>query len=321
MNHIRNSRELNIKPKKLGFTKGEHVSMKTLGETIKYIRQSKSLTQSDIYQNHFSRATFQNIENDITIPNVTKFKEILMELNVSDEEFTFIQNNKSLDERSNLKFEYDNIYSSLEIEKIERLSQKFTIYLNKNKDTELQELNACLKAMLIIQKENDFDKARLEIENIWIDKEQLDEWYWNDIKILSTIFFTFPPETAHSIVERLSKELEKYSKLKDTQRQQISIYLNLTSFEMIHENWDKTILSADKAIALSKQLKLYLQWASAHGKKGIALYKQKKYATAEIHINKCLDTLKNIDNLQLDEYHKDLKRFIPEYTPQIHKQT
>lgn len=294
--------------------------MKKLGETIKYIRQSKGLTQSDIYQNHFSRATFQNIENDITIPNVTKFKAILMELNVSEEEFNFIQNNKNLDERSNLKFEYDNIYSSLEISNIENLIHKFSAYLKNNKDTELQELYACLKAILIIQKENNFDKARLEIQNIWTSKEKLNQWYWNDIKILSTIFFTFPPETAHNIVERLSNELAKYSKLKDTQRQQISIYLNLTSFEMIHGNWKQTIISADKAITLSKQLKLYLQWASAHGKKGIALYKLNKYEEAEQHIKKCIETLKNIDHTQLEEYHKDLKRFIPEYDQQTQKQ-
>lgn len=66
--------------------------MKTIGQTVKMIRQIKGFTQSEVYSGVMSRSfahRFENGENDIS---AAKLFKILDNLSISANEFRFIQN-------------------------------------------------------------------------------------------------------------------------------------------------------------------------------------------------------------------------------------
>ncbi|HAO6555517.1 TPA: helix-turn-helix transcriptional regulator, partial [Listeria monocytogenes] len=67
--------------------------LKTTGMTIKEIRVSKNIKQEEIYNNLISRNVLWQIENDKIRTNYEILKEILKRLNVSFNEFLYIQNN------------------------------------------------------------------------------------------------------------------------------------------------------------------------------------------------------------------------------------
>lgn len=283
--------------------------MKSIGETLKYIRTSKNLTQKDVYTNIISRASYQNFESDKQTPNIAILYKLLHVLGMTIEEFFFIKNNKKLDERGELKYLYDQINTSLEKEKINNLIHKNYTYLLKNNDFEIYDLTKCLEAVSILQKSDDFKQAKEIVSYIWANKMKQDELYLTDIKILASIFFIFPEDTALNIAKRVNNELKTYQKFENTTRLQISILLNTSSFLMIHNRTKEAELFLNDVIKIAKQHKYYLQWAVALGKKGIVRYIQNQ-TDYKTYIEKCSQLLQIMDEpLQHQDYISELQKY------------
>ncbi|MBC1484583.1 helix-turn-helix transcriptional regulator [Listeria sp. FSL L7-1509] len=293
--------------------------MKTIGETLKYIRKSKNLTQKEVYTNIISRASYQNFESNKQTPSISVLNQLLNVLGMSKEEFFFVQNNKRLNARGELKYLYDQINTSLEEDKITNLIKKNYAYLaNNNNDYEIQHLTKCLEALTILQKKDDFKKAKEVVSYIWQEKMKQDELYLTDIKILASIFYIFPEETALNIAKRINKELKTYQKFENTIRLQISILLNTSSFLLMHNKIKEAELFVNDVLHLAKDNKYYLQWAVAIGKKGIIqfLLNKKEYKQ---NIEKCSKLLEYMDEpLQLEDFKTELNKYhIP--LPKIQK--
>nr|WP_199201704.1 helix-turn-helix transcriptional regulator [Listeria ivanovii]QPL19502.1 helix-turn-helix domain-containing protein [Listeria ivanovii]UCK61633.1 XRE family transcriptional regulator [Listeria ivanovii] len=284
--------------------------MKTIGETLKYIRKSKNLTQKEVYTNIISRASYQNFESNKQTPSISVLNQLLNVLGMSKEEFFFVQNNKRLNARGELKYLYDQINTSLEEDKITNLIKKNYAYLaNNNNDYEIQHLTKCLEALTILQKEDDFKKAKEVVSYIWQEKMKQDELYLTDIKILASIFYIFPEETALNIAKRINKELKTYQKFENTIRLQISILLNTSSFLLMHNKIKEAELFVNDVLNLAKDNKYYLQWAAAIGKKGIIqfLLNKKEYKQ---NIEKCCKLLEYMDEpLQLEDFKTELNKY------------
>ncbi|MBC1814102.1 helix-turn-helix transcriptional regulator [Listeria booriae] len=284
--------------------------MKTIGETLKYIRKSKNLTQKEVYTNIISRASYQNFESNKQTPSISVLNQLLNVLGMSKEEFFFVQNNKRLNARGELKYLYDQINTSLEEDKITNLIKKNYAYLaNNNNDYEIQHLTKCLEALTILQKEDDFKKAKDVVRYIWQEKMKQDELYLTDIKILASIFYVFPEETALNIAKRINKELKTYQKFENTIRLQISILLNTSSFLLMHNKIKEAELFVNDVLNLAKDNKYYLQWAAAIGKKGIIqfLLNKKEYKQ---NIEKCCKLLEYMDEpLQLEDFKTELNKY------------
>ncbi|EAC8234988.1 helix-turn-helix transcriptional regulator [Listeria monocytogenes] len=283
--------------------------MKTIGQTLKYIRTSKNLTQKDVYTNLISRASYQNFESDKQTPNIAVLYNLLHVLGMTIEEFFYIKNDKKLDTRGELKYLYDQINTSLEKDKISTLIAKNYAYLKNNNDYEIYDLTKCLEAVTTLQESEDFVQAKEIVNYIWDSKMKQDELYLTDIKILASIFYIFPEETAINIAKRVNDELKKYQKFEDTTRLQISILLNTSSFLLIHNKPKQAEKFIENVLQVAKQNKYYLQWAVAIGKKGIIhfLNGEKDY---NVFIQKCYKLLILMEEpMQLADYFSELDKY------------
>ncbi|EEO6238594.1 helix-turn-helix transcriptional regulator [Listeria monocytogenes] len=283
--------------------------MKTIGQTLKYIRTSKNLTQKDVYTNLISRASYQNFESDKQTPNIAVLYNLLHVLGMTIEEFFYIKNDKKLDTRGELKYLYDQINTSLEKDKITTLIAKNYAYLKNNNDYEIYDLTKCLEAVSTLQKSEDFTQAKEIVNYIWDSKMKQDELYLTDIKILASIFYIFPEETAINIAKRVNDELKKYQKFEDTTRLQISILLNTSSFLLVHNKPKQAEKFIESVLQVAKQNKYYLQWAVAIGKKGIIhfLNGEKDY---NLFIQKCYNLLILMEEpMQLSDYFSELDKY------------
>ncbi|EHM3340635.1 helix-turn-helix transcriptional regulator [Listeria monocytogenes] len=283
--------------------------MKTIGQTLKYIRTSKNLTQKDVYTNLISRASYQNFESDKQTPNIAVLYNLLHVLGMTIEEFFYIKNDKKLDTRGELKYLYDQINTSLEKDKISTLIAKNYAYLKNNNDYEIYDLTKCLEAVTKLQESEDFVQAKEIVNYIWDSKMKQDELYLTDIKILASIFYIFPEETAINIAKRVNDELKKYQKFEDTTRLQISILLNTSSFLLIHNKPKQAEKFIENVLQVAKQNKYYLQWAVAIGKKGIIhfLNGEKDY---NVFIQKCYKLLILMEEpMQLADYFSELDKY------------
>ncbi|HHP9242131.1 TPA: helix-turn-helix domain-containing protein [Listeria monocytogenes] len=292
--------------------------MKTIGETLKYIRTSKNLTQKEVYTNIISRASYQNFESNKQTPTIAILYQILHVIGMTIEEFFYIKNNKNLDTRGELKYLYDQIHTSLEKEKIQDLINKNNTYLENNNDFEIYDLTKCLEAITVLQQSDDFKQAKEIVSYIWDKKMKQDELYLTDIKILASIFYIFPENTAINIAKRVNIELKKYQKFENTIRLQISILLNTSSFLLIHNKPKEAELFIDEVLILSKEHKYYLQWTVALGKKGIIRYLNKQDDFKK-YIQKCFNLLQLMDEpRQLQDFIEELTKYNITYPEDYH---
>ncbi len=79
-----------IKLKSIKFEHMELSFMQNIGDTLKFIRKSKNLTQQETCTNALSRSNYQKIENNKIMPSMDRFIQILLNFNMTLEEFEFV---------------------------------------------------------------------------------------------------------------------------------------------------------------------------------------------------------------------------------------
>lgn len=284
--------------------------MKTVGETIKEIRTSKNLKMESLCSETLSLSTIKRIENDTINTSFINLENILLKLNISFDEFTYIRNNYNLSTKKQLIFEFRELTSvSVDIEQIKKLISKYKTYLDDNSDNEINNYLKFLKALLVINQTTKLGEATPLVESIWVSLENLDNWYWNDIQILSNIFFIFPMNEAESIVELLLERIKKYDTFNNSDRLYIALMLNYIQVLLLNNNFKKAYQLVDKAILYAKDKKLYLHWANAIAKKGI-IEKKLGYPNADTYITEAKHILNVIQEPKyIEDLNRDIKHF------------
>ncbi|HEM0178051.1 TPA: helix-turn-helix transcriptional regulator, partial [Listeria monocytogenes] len=65
--------------------------MQNVGDTLKFIRKSKNLTQQEACTGALSRSNYQKIENNKIMPSMDRFIQLLLNFNMTLEEFEFVK--------------------------------------------------------------------------------------------------------------------------------------------------------------------------------------------------------------------------------------
>ncbi|MBC1545048.1 helix-turn-helix domain-containing protein [Listeria cossartiae] len=247
--------------------------MQTVGDTLKFIRKSKNLTQQEACTDALSRSNYQKIENNKIMPSMDRFIQLLLNFNMTLEEFEFVKRNFMPSPKENILYLYSKIITSSETDILLNVISKCDAYLENHTDTFISDIKASLEGILLVEKEHDFELARQKVTYIWDRLSESDELFWNDILILRNIFFIFENETAQHIVNRLIKQLKKYRYLHPTLSIEISLHVNRATYLILDEKYELALHYIEQSIKISKQNHYYLQFCMAIAKKGIVLYK------------------------------------------------
>ncbi|EAF4459202.1 Rgg/GadR/MutR family transcriptional regulator [Listeria monocytogenes serotype 1/2a] len=244
--------------------------MKTTGMTIKEIRVSKNIKQEEIYTNLISRNVLWQIENDKIRTNYEVLKEILIRLNISFEEFLYVQNNYKSTPLQELQNRYNLIYTSIEVDILINLKKDIDAFLEYHpKQPLLQDLKKCLNAIIEIEQHDNFTRATQIVSPIWERISKQNDWYWEDIQIMSHIFYMFNHETALNICKELFSKLNNYRNFPNADRLEISTLLNIATMLLDKNNLTESEIYLNKCISLAAEKNYFIQWAYAIGTKGI----------------------------------------------------
>ncbi|MBC2192982.1 helix-turn-helix domain-containing protein [Listeria sp. FSL L7-0229] len=247
--------------------------MQTVGDTLKFIRKSKNLTQQEACTDALSRSNYQKIENNKIMPSMDRFIQLLLNFNMTLEEFEFVKRDFTPSPKENILYLYSKIITSSETDILLNVISKCDAYLENHTDTFISDIKASLEGILLVEKKHDFELARQKVTYIWDRLSESDELFWNDILILRNIFFIFENETAQHIVNRLIKQLKKYRYLHPTLSIEISLHVNRATYLILDEKYELALHYIEQSIKISKQNHYYLQFCMAIAKKGIVLYK------------------------------------------------
>ncbi|MCD2255039.1 helix-turn-helix domain-containing protein [Listeria marthii] len=243
--------------------------IKTLGETIKFIRSSKNISQKEICLDTISRSALVKIESDKTIPSAKTLEYILHQLSIDQEEFTLVRNNFQLSTRQQLLEKFNTINTSIRVKKWLSLEQEMKHFLHTQTDPVINEYLAIVKALIIIETEDDYNKASLHVAPIWERISKNEVWFIDDIQLLTCIFYMFDNQVALTISQRLLKQTEKYLHMHNIKRIQANTLMNISTLYLNQKDYKNSLEFIDQTIHTAKKYEYYTLWLFAKGTKGI----------------------------------------------------
>ncbi|MBC6179010.1 helix-turn-helix transcriptional regulator, partial [Listeria welshimeri] len=142
--------------------------MQNVGDTLKFIRKSKGLTQKEACTEALSRSNYQKIENNKIMPSMDRFIQILLNFNMTLEEFEFVRHDFTPSAKENILYLYSKILTSSETDILADVISKCDDYLKEQpNDIFISDVKASLEGILIAEREHDFKLARQKVAYIW----------------------------------------------------------------------------------------------------------------------------------------------------------
>ncbi|EGY4491863.1 helix-turn-helix transcriptional regulator [Listeria monocytogenes] len=243
--------------------------IKTLGETIKFIRSSKNISQKEICLDTISRSALVKIESDKTTPSAKTLEFILDQLSIDQEEFALVRNNFQLNTRQQLLEKFNTINTSIRVKKWLSLEQEMKQYLHTQTDPTIIEYLAIVKALIIIETEDDYNKASLHVAPIWERISKNEVWFIDDIQLLTCIFYMFDNQVALTISQRLLKQTEKYLHMHNIKRIKANTLMNISTLYLNQKDYKNSLEFIDQTIHTAKKYEYFTLWLFAKGTKGI----------------------------------------------------
>ncbi|MFX3619191.1 MAG: helix-turn-helix domain-containing protein [Sporolactobacillus sp.] len=270
-----------------------------LGEVIRQIRHSKKYTQKYISGNEMSRTTYAKIEAGRMQPTVGKFMHILEMLDMSYDEFRFIQNMYVLSGKEEIIHDFFQISTNVECSSLTNLKSKCQKYLSIYGDNIVEDILSVACALILIQTENNYEKAYPYAEKIWERLSKLDNWYSTELKLINNIFFFFPLDTGISIVKRALRETEHFAYIKGNKSLRPAYLINLTLLLLNNKQFDEAEIYANQAIDECTSEKRYDLISIAYARKGIALVNSGKKKQGMLALKKSLEICNALDQEQI----------------------
>ncbi|MBC1697554.1 helix-turn-helix domain-containing protein [Listeria welshimeri] len=284
---------------------------KSLGETIKFIRTSKNISQKEICLDNISRSALVKIESDKTRPSSQTLDYILQQLGIEQEEFTLIRNNFELNTRQTLLEKFNKINTSIRIKKWLELEQEMKQYLRTQSDPVIKEYMSIVKALIIIETEDDYKKASQYVDPIWKRISKNEVWFIDDIQLLTCIFFMFENQVALTISQRLLKQTEKYLHVDNIKRIQANTLMNISTLYLNKQDYPHALDFIDQTIHTAKKYEYYTLFLFAKGTKGILHCLEHKANVGIPLIKDSLQLLKALEQLDIAKaLEKDVNTYV-----------
>lgn len=279
--------------------------MKTYGKTLKKIRESLSLTQIDISAGIMSQSNYSKVEKEeIDIP-FSKMIELLNRLGMSVDEFLYIHRDYTKNPGNQLHHlqklntsDKKNILKNIkELKSIQKLTQQD------------QELLLIFEAFLLVL-DNDYSAAGNKVLKIWNRLEKHDNWYLYDIRLINSILYLFPIDTAESIVDLALKRLKNYDNFRSFHHLSTNLQINFILLLIDNKKNNTALNEIEKTISFCIEKRLFKYLGVCYVRKGIILDNLKKKDSSYWY-KKGFNLLENTYNQDLVQ---ELKNEIKHYT-------
>lgn len=198
-----------------------------LGKYFKIIRKNRTYSQAALTNRIMSQSAYSKFEAGTRDVDATIYLELLHRLNISSEEFNYVRNDYKYEGKNELIY----ILFSLDYNKmdsLQRLKQQTIDFLEKQYDEDIKKVNLICEAFIQLHNTKSMEAAQSIVEPIWHDMSKYEQWYLNDIRIINTILFLFPVDTAIEFTQTILVRLDTYKDFRDAAKLRIAFKINLS---------------------------------------------------------------------------------------------
>jgi len=284
------------------------------GEDFKKIRENKNYTQQYVAQDAMARSTYTKFEMGSIVPTITKYFEVLNNLDMSHEEFNYIHNHYQLQGKDAILYQFRTIAVNSDLKNLFEVKETAKIYLSEHKDNVIQDIFDVCSALITLSKTNDLTQAVPHAEKVWHRIAQLDKWYLTELHLLNNILFFFDFDTSLLISKRALVELENYDHFHEATALKLAYSMNLIYLLMENKNYMQALEKTDTLIVLSKINERYRMLGVLYVRKGIILTKLGR-TESELWIQKGFYLLEAIEDFSLkEELKKEMVYYLDHYS-------
>lgn len=282
------------------------------GKDLKKIRENKSYTQAYVAKDAMARSTYTKFETGSIVPNITKYFQILNNLDMTHEEFNYIHNQYQLTGKDNILYQFRSIAVNTEdLSTLMNVKEATKNYLKEHKDNVVQDIFYICNALITLSKTNDLTQAAPFAEKVWHRISLLDKWYLTELRLLNNILFFFDFDTSLFISKRALVELENYTHFYDATELKMAYSMNLIYLLMENQNYTQALEKADSLISISKEKGKYRLLGVLYVRKGVILTKLNKVESeTRMWFQKGFNLLEAIEDFSLQE---ELKKEVAYY--------
>lgn len=230
------------------------------GSIYKKIRKSKGLSQNEVCGTSISRTTLSKFENNKLSPSYDTMVYLLLQIDMSEEEFQFVCNDFSYDLRDEIITLFFRQTSNLETAQLSRLLEKGNRYLKTADDIFIRNLMKIIQSLTLLtndQIEQIDCLPKIIISDVWSKLSKMDEWYYSELRLINSFMYYFPIETVLSFLPKLLETVEKYEKFTPMITIRLSILLNVGLLLIQNNHKEVAIPLLKEAIDLGKEAKRY----------------------------------------------------------------
>ncbi|MGG0643111.1 XRE family transcriptional regulator [Sporosarcina gallistercoris] len=242
----------------------------SIGSVVKKIRSDKDYSQKYVVDGVMTQSAYSKFElnkADITFSSLSR---ILENLEVTFEEFLYIQNEYKHTEKDAIVKKFISISYNNE-DKVNELLTMAVSYLDKKEDHLISDIKALAEALLILIHTADQKILLTSVSNVWKRLSAKNQFYFSDLYVLNAIFYFFPLDTMIEIKKLAFKSIERYGDFQDIQRLKINFCVNISLMLIKEACYEEALIEIETAILFSKKQKAYLQRAVCYVRKGICL--------------------------------------------------
>lgn len=202
--------------------------MKSVGSTIKEIRKMKNMRQDAFTLSQPAISSIESSERNVTIDTLTS---ILQDFDLSLREFEFIRNDYQFSESDKIFFDFTSLKNSIEIAKNREMIDKLGEYIEKYPTNFIPYcIHVISDVYSKISSQDTYDVESPESIFIWKKLEKRKKWTFQEVFIMSKLFFIFPIDEGLEIIDRIEKEMKKYLNFYKDIHFDISFYVNTGKF-------------------------------------------------------------------------------------------
>lgn len=225
------------------------------GETFKFIRKSRGLSQDYVARNIVSRTSISKIENGKQTPSISKAYSLIKNLGLEADEFLYIQNNYKRDLKSSILHQFMNLSETTQAESISHVVNECKKYLSNYFDVQISHIFIVLQSLKSYENGEEFSKIEERLKPVWEDLSKLDTWLTIDLFIINNILYFFPINTSYNMTKQSLKTIEnKYPYLL---RLKNAFNLNISYLLMRENLFEQATKFLSESMELSKIIKRY----------------------------------------------------------------
>lgn len=243
---------------------------KNMGIKFKEIRKNKDFSQEFTAEGILTQSAYSKFELGKNEISFSSYIKLLEKLEISHEEFMYIQNDYNYNPHEKLLLDFFNLHYNdpKQLNIIIKASKKI---LKDEENEMIFDIVAICEALIILSETNNIELAREKVEVVWHRLAERHYWYLSEIKIINTILFLFPSATAKEMSKKVILNLKRYGSFNDANKLIVSLKLNSSLLLIKEQEYAEALGVIEQVLELAKQHSMYKPLAVAYIRKGICL--------------------------------------------------